>query len=198
MTIARVQVALTGTALAGAGVSTFYTRNVTPGSLPGAISTFFSSCASALPSGLTWTVPNTGDTIDEATGAIAGTWTGTGGATAAGSGTGNFTLGSGGRVEWRTSVPVFGHHPRGRTFMVPIVNLAMGADGRIASGTVTQFQNAANALITAGAGDLVVWVRPRKNYVGKNGPLPDRSGAIVPIVSASIPTTPTALRSRRY
>lgn len=177
---------------------TFMTRNLTPAGLPGSIKSFLTSCASAIPPNVSFDVPNAGDTLDETTGSLVGGWTGTGGGTVAGSGTGTFALGQGARVEWRTSATFDGYHPRGRTFLVPLVSAAFGSDGRLTPATLTQLQNAASALLTAGGGDLVVWTRPRLAGTGPRGPISARAGTIVPITSSSVPTTPTALRSRRF
>jgi len=197
MTVARLRVSMSGSALVGAGLLTFYTRNITPGGFPGSVKTFLTSCASAIPTGVTFDVPSSGDTINETTGELVGAWTGTGGGTVTGTATGTFTLGSGARIEWLTSIPFDGYHPRGRTFLVPLTNLAFDASGRLGAASVTQFKNAADALVTAAGGDLVVWTRPRKAYTGPRGPVAARAGTIVPITSTLVPTTPTALRSRR-
>lgn len=197
MTMARMRVEIGGTTVVGPGLMTFYSRDLAATWFPGAVKTFLNAFTGAVPAGTQFTVPSGGDTIDEATGELLGTWASSGGGTVAGAGGATFALGQGARIEWKTTTPVFGHHPRGRTFMVPLIGSAFGSDGRVTAANITSWGNAAQALITAGAGDLVVWVRPRKGYVGKKGPLPDRSGAIVPITSASVPSTPTALRSRR-
>ena len=173
MTIARLRVEVGGAAVVGLSVMTFYSRNLT-NTLPSAVKTFLDSVASGIPSSCTFTIPGGGDTIDEATGALVGAWSAGSNLAASGTGANTFTLGSGVRIEWNTGAVYGGHHIRGRTFMVPVLNANFDAAGRVAAGTISGWGAAATTLISSQGGDMVVWSRPRKGYVGKNGPLPDR------------------------
>lgn len=198
MTIARLRVGLSGPGIVGAGLMTFYTRNLAASGFPGQVKSFLTAVQPALAGGVIMDVPNGGDTMNEETGDLVSTWSGTGGGQVTAPTTGTYTLGAGGRIEWRSGQIFAGHHPRGRTFLVPFISGAFDSSGRIGASTVTMLQSAANALISAAGGDMVLWCRPRTNYVGKKGPLPDRLGGLVTVSSALVPTTPTSLRSRRY
>jgi len=142
-------------------------------------------------------VPNGGDTIDEANGTLVGGWTGTGGGQVTAPTTGTYSLGNGARIEWLTSAVFGGHHPRGRTFLVPLLAAAFDGNGRLPASQVASFKTAADTLISAAGGDLVVWARPRPAGSGKFGNLPARAGGAVVITGSSVPSTPTSLRSRR-
>lgn len=196
MTIARLRVELLGSPIVGPGLMTFYTRNLT-NTLPGAVKTFLTSIAAALAPGINCVVPNGGDTIDEATGQLVGTWSSSGGGTVASTGSGPFTLGSGCRVEWYTGTILDGSRVRGRTYIVPITNGNFGTDGRLLTSPAGTIKSAADALVTAGGGDLVIWRRPRKASTGPSGPISARAGSAAPVTSTAVPTVPTALRSRR-
>jgi len=192
----RLRVALSGGAVAGPGLMTFYSDAAAP-SLSAAVSTFLGDLASNLPTSLSWLVPGTGDLIDEATGAITGTWTAAGGSSASGISTGGYVLGTGATVQWNLGTPVNGRHVVGRTFIVPIQKGAFDATGHVDPAFVSLLQTKATNLITAMSNHLVIWTRPKPARAGAHGTLPAVVGSSHPIVSAKVGSTPTALRSRR-
>lgn len=196
MTIARLRVALSGPGIVGPGLMTFYSRNLTP-PLAASVLQFCNDLAAYWCGSLTATVPNGGDTIDEATGTLMGGWSGSGGGTSANTNNQTYALGTGGLFRWETGAVYGGHKVQGHTFLVPIPGNRFDGNGNLNSGQVAAMQAAANNLITANNGDLVIWSRPRKAGSGKHGNLPARAGAAFPITSCQIPITPTALRSRR-
>ena len=85
------------------------------------------------------------------------------------------------------SVVVNGRLPMGRTFLVPLVVANYDANGTLASATVTGITNAANALITALAGELKIWHRP-----DTKGP-----GVAATVISCQVPDMAAVLKSRR-
>lgn len=196
MTIARLQVALGGNGLIGPGLMTFYSRNLV-NSLPADVTAVMDANKTIFPTALTWTIPKGGDTIDEATGVLMGTWGTSGQTTGAGTNVNAFGLGNGARTEWHTAGVYSGRHVRGRTFWAPISNACYGTDGRLLASVVQQISDNNTYLISHSGGDLVVWCRPLPARPGKNKTLPARAGAAFPITSATVPSVPTALRSRR-
>lgn len=151
------------------------------------IRTFFNALITLLPSGLTITVPNTGDVVNEATGVVTGAWSGTANTVVTATGAGNYAGPAGACVNWHTSLLVNGRRPIGRTFLVPIISSAMQTDGSLATTTVSTILTAANLLITNLAGELKVWSRPTPTAAGQN----------VTVTSANVPDLAVVLRSRR-
>ena len=186
MAISRIRVQWGDTGVVGGGLSTFYDRNIL-GPDPAAILTFFTSIQNLLPDDVTIVVPSEGDVINEVTGALEGAWTGTGGGQVIGGSSSVFALGTGARVRWDTAGIVGGRHVRGTTFLVPLTASAFATDGNVLGTARTTIQNAATALISAAAGDMVVWSRP----------VPGRQGSSHVVTGSSVPIVPTALRSRR-
>jgi hypothetical protein len=165
------------------GVSVFYGFS---GALANAsIKTFFTSIAGLCPLGLTWTIPEGGDTLDEFTGGLTGTWSNAaGGGSVAASGAAQHAAGTGAWVNWRTSSIVGTRRLIGRTFIAPIINSAYDSSGTIVAGNLTTLQNAATALVNTT--DVGVWHRP-------NG----GSGLMGAIAVATVPDKVTSLRTRR-
>lgn len=167
------------------GVSVFY--GALAGNANASLKTFFTSCQSIFPAGLTWTIPGGGDLVDSATGAITGTWiNGAGGGQVAASGAAAHAAGTGAYVNWRTGVVIGRRRLMGRTFLAPIMNSAYDNQGTIVAANLTTLQNAANALVTAG--NTRVWHRPNAAHTG---------GQAGVVSVATIPDQVTSLRSRR-
>lgn len=118
------------------------------------------------------------------------------------SGTGSaaaYSAASGAVITWRTAAVIHGRRLRGRTFIVPTVNVAYGLDGTLQATTQTTLTTAANKLFLPHAGyAAVVWSRPAKERVKKDGTVvPARTGDVGAITSASVPPVAAVLRSRR-
>lgn len=116
------------------------------------------------------TVPVSGDTIEDTTGALVGTWSATGGGTMTGSNTGIVAAGVGACITWKTGGIVTGkkgpRRLRGRTFIVPLAAACYDSDGTIASGALANLVQLADGIM--GAGPLAVWHRPT-TVGGTNG-----------------------------
>lgn len=127
-----------------------------------AVQSAFSGVAGLIPIGTHLTIPTTGDSIDDTTGALTGVWSGTGGGDVAGAGPANFAAGVGACVGWSTGGIVTGTRGprklRGRTFIVPLHNSCYDVDGTFTGAALTQLRNFANAL--QAAGPLAIWHRP--------------------------------------
>lgn len=185
--IARLQVELTGSGVVGPSVMTLYEDAAVAG-LPAAVVSFLNSIKANFPDNLTWTVPGGGDTFDVGTGTLNGTWSDGGGGTVTGTDGGAFQLGSGFRIKWATAGIVNGRRVKGTTFMVPAASAVFSTDGRITAASQASLNAALATYVAAVAGKQVIWSRP----------IPGRAGTMHPITTATIPSLPTALRSRRY
>jgi len=187
-TLKRVRVTWTGAGVVGPGVSTFYFVSSATG-FPADLQTFFQAIKAALPSSVTVTVPNSGDTIDEATGDLFGVWTDAGGSTTVGTSSTLFAGGVGMRIRWITAGVHRGRRVKGSTFIAPMQSASFSTDGTPDPGSVTLLQNAASALVSSSAGDQVIWSRPQ--------PVPGNDGESNPVLSALVPDATSWLRSRR-
>lgn len=170
------------------GVSQFYTFGGNLDNDTAAIRAFFNSLIGLFPSGLTFQVPGVGDTIDDATGLINGAWNATA-APAIVTGTSGLSYaGNAGSIcHWFTAGVASGHRVRGRTFLVPLTNVAFDTGGSIATAALTTIRNAANTLISSMAGDFRIWHRP----VGGSG------GSSHLVLTSTTPDLAISLRSRR-
>ena len=159
------------------------------------IRTFFNALVALIPTGLTITVPGSGDIINEGTGAIVGAWTVAAPAVVTGTSVASYAGGAGAVVDWLTSGVVAGRRPMGRTFLVPLGSNAMDGAGSLLSGTISTIQTAANAMIAAMGPTFLVWSRPFPG--GPGGVPPARLGTVNPVTSARVPDLAAVLRSRR-
>lgn len=164
------------------GVSVFY--GDLGASANADIKTFFTSLVGLFPAGLTWTVPSSGDTIDDGTGALSSSWVNVAGGTVAATNATAYAAGCGAYVNWNTGSVVNGRRLKGRTFLAPLVSTMYDA-GTIVTANLTTMQNAANALVAAG--NLLVWHRPG----------PGGAGSSANPSSATVPDQVTSLRTRR-
>lgn len=194
--LARIRVSLTGSAVVGPSLMTFYQVGE-PSGLPAAVKTFVTACADRMPTGISFDVPNSGDRIVAETGVLDSGWSGTGGGTVASGNTTGYALGAGGVLAWKTAAVSNGYHVQGRTFIVPLAHNCFDGGGRVDALTVQRLTDAGTALIAATSGGLCVWSRPMPQRPGKNGTLPARAGVYSAITTARMLTTPSALRSRR-
>jgi hypothetical protein len=186
MSIYRLRTTWSGAPVVGEGLSTFF-LNAAPSTFHASVGNFFNAIKALFPAGITWTTPNTGDVLDEGSGALTGTWTESGGAsTVVSTGTANFANGVGMRVIWPTAGIFHGRRVVGSTFLVPLLNGLYTSDGTIDNTAVTTVDTAALALLAA-EGDLSIWSRP-----SGGGP-----GQANPVTSAQAVDRVSWLRSRR-
>jgi len=176
------------------GLTTFYQDPAVAQPNPGAVRSFFNSLISYLPPGLTVTVASSGDLIEEDRGTLAGTWSATPAPTVVtGIGTGAYAGNAGAVVHWLTSTVVRTRRLRGRSFIVPLVNTAYDGSGSLSTAFMTQLQSAADGLVNATPGHLVVWNRPIK----AKGQPATVLGSKGPVIGARVPDLAVSLRSRR-
>jgi hypothetical protein len=193
VSIQRLQCTWTG--FTGApGYSNFYATGTAGAQL--LFAPFWQAIAPYLPPVVSINVPNTGDTIDEATGKKIGTWA-NGVATATpGTATALYAPASGARINWGTGAFVNGRRVAGRTYLVPCSNSVYGADGLLGQTMVNAVNAAATSLFQNSGGALVIWTRPVYDHTGAD-PVLKTPGSVHPIISSTTPRKPTVLRSRR-
>lgn len=186
--IKRVRCPWQGGGVVGPSVSTFYFTSGSTG-FPADLQTFFQAIRGGLPDDVTITVPNTGDTINDNDGTLAGVWTDSGGSTTTGLSTQGFALGAGMRVQWLTAGIRGDRRVTGTTFLVPLAGNQFDTQGFVLSSYVTIVQSAAAALVTASAGEMVIWGKPHSKAAADG-----ESNAVISALARSVPT---GLRSRR-
>jgi hypothetical protein len=185
MTIDRQRTLWTG--FPGApGYTTLYWNHSTGPNLA-ALQTFFTGIADRLPSNCTIQIQNSGDSIDELTGQLTGSWTGAAQTPIPGTGAGAYSAPAGAHINWRTNAVLNGRRVRGRTFLVPLYGGAYDTDGTIAATVLTDLRTNLATFVAAVAPNLLVWTRP----VGGSG------GGATPMTTADIPDKSAVLRSRR-
>lgn len=171
----------------GPGLTTFYFANGSPTNAPSVVANFFTMIKSEVPQGVTWTVPDGGDLIEESSGQLTGTWTGDSGGLVTSNGVGSYAQGVGARISWMTDAIRGGRRVRGTTFVVPLRAGAYDPQGTIASATITTLDTAANALLSNADWNLLIWSRPRASLNGQG----------VPVARVEVPDKVSWLRSRK-
>ena len=181
----RIQVTW-NTGSGGPGLSTFYLDNaVTDVS---ALTAFFTALKPYAPPVVTWSIPSSGDQIDESNGHLVGSWTGTGGGSMTATGGTAYAAGTGLFIRWNTPLIVGTRRLKGRTFFCPLSSANYDTNGTIADSVVTAIQTAASNLVVNA--DCKIWHRP-------TAALPS-SGQTSVVTSAVVVDRVTSLRSRRF
>lgn len=187
--IAQVKCQWAGSGVVGLAFTTFYVGSGGGGIPTGvnAIAQFFNGLKALLPAAVSITVPASGQSYDDVTGQLLGTWGGPPVQVIQGTGTGALASASGASIRWLTGVVVRRHQLVGRSFIVPMVGSAFNTNGVIAPANQTILVNAA-ALIP-GSGAVRVWSRPSAAN--------SHIGASAVISGASVSNVGSILRSRR-
>lgn len=171
----------------GPGLTTFYFANGSPTNAPSVVANFFTMIRARVPSGVTWTVPDGGDLIEESSGQLTGTWTGDSGGTVTSNATGTFAQGVGARISWMTEAIRGGRRVRGTTFVVPLSSSTYDSQGSFTPAALGDLSDAANALLSNADWNLLIWSRPR----------PGLNGLGVPVARVEVPDKISWLRSRK-
>jgi len=150
--------------------------------MPSDVKGFWDVLAPALPAGVTITIPNTGKTIDLATGQANGTWTHGAQFTVSGTNTTALLQASGVVFNWKTGYYAAGRELRGKTFIVPLCSNIFTPSGSLVSTWQTNMATAANKIVAATA-DAVVWSR--------------KLNTTASITSGAVSPKQAVLRSRR-
>lgn len=184
MSLDRVLVTWSGTG-GGTAVSVLY--GMSGDALCADLKTFFTSIASRIPTAVQLGCIGSGDTIDEATGTLTGSWSGGVPWTVNGTGTGVWAAGVGASVRWRTATIHAGHRVSGRTYLVPLNAFCYGSDGTLDTPALTDLRTASTTLAGASSNNLTIWSRPKPGF----------PGVAAPVISATVADTVSTLRSRR-
>lgn len=183
----RIRVSLAGTAVVGPGVATHYwLGTATPDDVV-AVRAFWYACSALMPQGMSITVPNQGEIIDDNTGDLVGAWTESTSATFAGGLAQAYSKGVGARVVWPTNGTTGNRHVRGSTYVVPLAGTKFDLDGTLTTSAVTDLKAAADGLLDALQDRLVIVTRRTDEH----------SGTSHAVTSTLVPDTPSWLRSRR-
>lgn len=185
--IYRVRTIWTGAPLVGPTVSTFYLGGGSLGFLSD-LHAFWGAVGNRVPAGITWSTSNTGDVLEDTTGAITGTWTDGTNSTISSSGTGPFAAGVGARMVMSTDGIRNKRRVKGSIYLVPLTTACYQSDGTIDSAVLTALQTAASALLTGLQPEWKVYSRPHK---GTN------DGQQQKVLSVTVPDKISWLRSRR-
>lgn len=189
----RIRVEWTGLQ-GGTGISTFYGQPITQG-VWDAIGTFFTALKLLLPSTANINVQSSGDTIDEVTGKLVGSWLLVGAPTIIGSSTANYASAVGAAVQWNTGLVVGGKRIKGRTFIVPLTSTAFEANGTLSSLALNTLRTAAAALSASSNGALRIWRAP--HTMSLKDPRPSYPGVSGPLTAPTVKDTGAILRGRR-
>jgi len=178
-------------------VSTFYSND---GEVcAAAAEDLFAAIAPRLPTDVHIQSEASGDIIEDTTGVLTGEWAGSTGIVHTGADGSTYPALAGLAISWETSTILDGHRIQGRTFIVPMGGGAYDSDGSINAANLTAIQAGADAFVTAMAGALYVWHRPRKARAA-NGTIPAvtaRDGGHAVVTSAVVHDRVVVLRSRR-
>lgn len=183
----RIRVGLTGSGVTGPGVATHYFLGTASSDNVTAFKTFWQAMAGQMPQGVTITVPNEGEVIDDNTGDLVSTWTAGTAQTFVGAGATGYAQGVGARIVWQTLGTTGNRRVRGTTFVVPLLSSAWDPDGTMRTVVVAALKDAGDALVDSLAEALVILTRQT----------PAHSGTSHAVTGVSVPDTPSWLRSRR-
>lgn len=159
-TLHRVVVQWSGPQVKGAAVNVLHFSGSDSGAPPVAgVVSAYRGIQGILPQGVRVTIPGVGDSINDTTGELIGTWAVGGGDFVDGiTSTPNAAAGVGACVTWLTGGIINGRRLRGRTFLVPLHVSAYDGDGTLATAAAVSVQNFGTNLMAAGP--LAVWHRP--------------------------------------
>lgn len=156
-TIARVRCPMTG-GVGGLGVTTFYCLEADLSASLTALATFLTAWGAGMPPVVNWQIPASGDTINDADGRLAGTWSSGSGASVTATGSTAYAAGTGAMVRWNTGAIIDGRRVLGRTFFVPMSSATYDSGGDMVDATRTSLQTATNTFTANSA--FVIWSRP--------------------------------------
>lgn len=183
--LARIRVTL-ATGVGGVGLATYYCD---PADLGGrtALGTFYTGWGAGMPPVFTWSIPQSGDLIDDATGTLTGSWSSGTVISGTASGSSAYSGGTGAYIRWDTADIVDGRRVKGRTFMVPMSSATYDGNGNFVDATLASLQTITNTLVTNTS--FVIWHRPTT---------PGGSdGSRHTVTSGTAPDKVTSLKSRR-
>lgn len=136
----------------------------TAGDAVAAVYAYWNAVAVYMSPGSTFAVRPDVNVLDEATGALLRTESTTPAAQSTFPGSTTYAAGVGAVSTWNTAAVHRTKHLRGRTFVVPLGNLAYEGNGTLSSGALSTLRSATNTL--AAEANFGVWGRPRSGAGG--------------------------------
>lgn len=189
MHLFRVPVAWSGGNVVGTAVNVLHFDGSNQSAPPvGGVQSAYDFLAQILNIGTAVAVPNSGDIIEDTTGALVGTWTGTGGHQTLGTARGVVAGGVGACVTWKTTTIAGAHRLQGRTFIVPLDSACYDNTGLLNS-TAQSVLNGFGSQLRA-AGPFAIWHRPTTKGA--------TNGSSGPVTSHRLSSKVAVLHSRRY
>ncbi len=152
-----------------------------------AMAAFWGAITGGLPSDVTVTVENTGETVDPATGIMTTAWTAPLAIAHVGADAGSYAAASGAAVTLQTADVVNGRRVHGRIFVVPLGHDGYDGTGGLNPSFLVTLGDAVAGLLTALGAQWVVWHRP----------IAGTGGSQHPVTGHSINPRGAVLRSRR-
>lgn len=193
MTLERVKVAVANTP-GGSGVMNVYFSLVTNATLT-ALGNLITAMKPYLPNTITYTIPSSGDIIDDVTGDLESAWTATAPAPIVGTGAQVAAAPAGILIDFKAGDVVDNHRPIGKMLFVPCSTAGVGSNGNTSSTAITAINTAAATFLTA-APEYRIWHRPRKADAGPPV-VTARPGSNIAAAAASCNPKLAVLRSRR-
>jgi len=167
------------------GYSVFYANNLNPALAP--YQSFFETIKTLIPASTTISIQGSGVLIDDASGAVTGTYSQTPPTPTLCTGVGSYPGAAGAVVHWFTAGIVNGRRLRGRTFIVPIISTAFDTNGSLGTSQLTTISNAAATLAAASTANFRIWHRPTGGV----------GGSSADVTASSVPDLCVTTRSRR-
>ena len=130
------------------------------------IHTFWDALKTWLPNNVHVQVVPSGDTIEDTTGDLVGTWAADPVTEVVGVYAGAHAAPVGACADWITATILDLHRLRGRTFIVPTAQNAFQDDGTLGVDFLAALDAAQTAFVIAQDASFVVWHRPRAAQVG--------------------------------
>ena len=163
------------------------------------ISSFWAAVSSQMPVDVHISPERTGDTIEDTTGALTGSWIGGVTTSSVGQAGGPYAAAAGMMVRWETGVVLDKHRLRGRTFIVPTVGATFATDGQLATAARNVVIAAAAQFVVEQSASAVIWHRPFKGSAATatRPARPAHVGGHALITASSVPSKGAVLRSRR-
>ena len=192
----RMRVGLTGF-IGGPGVATMYFLDVS--TAVESVSRLWGEFSRAMPSDVTITPQRVGDTIEDTTGALTGSWVGGVVTPHIGAKAEAYAAPVGAVATWLTNSVLDVKRLRGRTFVVPLAQSSYTAAGQIDPGVSIVFQNAMTQFIVEQSVSAVIWHRPFKGRAATatRPARPPHAGGHGLITASRVPSLAAVLRSRR-
>lgn len=141
----------------GPGVTTMYFLDTA--TAVASVHAFWATLAGIIPADVNLQVQNSGDVIEDSTGALTGAWTASAVAVIGGGDGEKYAAPAGACINWLTETIGPHRRIRGRTFVVPLANDAYQTDGSLDATKLGYLQSAADDLVASQSASFVVWHR---------------------------------------